>query len=67
MFRLKDLAVFKSGRTMPESRHALIENCSDEIVDGPFIQSAAGMRAVTDRFAPNQNVMNALLEQWFTA
>lgn len=52
---------------MPESRHALIENCSDEIVDGPFIQSAAGMRAVTDRFAPNQNVMNALLEQWFTA
>lgn len=53
--------------TTPESLLALIENCSDEIVDGPFIQSAAGMRMVTDRFAPNQKVMDALLEQWFTA
>jgi GMP synthase (glutamine-hydrolysing) len=53
--------------TTPESMRALIENCSDEIVDGPFIQSAAGMRAVKDRFAPNHKVMDALLEQWSTA
>lgn len=50
--------------TTPEGLHALIENCSEEIVEGPFIQSATTMRAVTDRFAPNQNVMQALLEQW---
>jgi len=52
--------------TTPESLHALIENCSDEIVDGPFIQSATTMRAITDRFAPNQKVMQDLLGQWFT-
>ena len=52
--------------TTPESLHALIENCSDEIVDGPFIQSATTMRAVTDHFAPNQKVMQDLLGQWFT-
>ena len=53
--------------TTPESLRALIEHCSDEIVDGPFIQSASAMRAVTDRFEPNQKVMEALLEQWFGA
>lgn len=53
--------------TTPESLHALIENCSEEIVEGPFIQSATTMRAVTDRFAPNQNVMEALLAKWSTA
>jgi len=53
--------------TTPESLHALIENCSDEIVDGPFIQSATTMRTVTDRFAPNQKVMETLLGQWVAA
>jgi len=53
--------------TTPESLQALIENCSDEIVDGPFIQPAADMHAVRDRFAPNQKIMAALLDQWFTA
>ena len=52
--------------TTPESLHALIENCSDEVVDGPFIQSAATMRAIADRFAPNQKSMEDLLGQWFT-
>lgn len=53
--------------TTPGSLHALIENCSDEIVDSAFIQSANAMRAVTDRFAFNQKVMDALLEQWVMA
>jgi GMP synthase (glutamine-hydrolysing) len=53
--------------TTPESLGALIASCSEEIVDGPYIQSATDMRAVPDRFAPNQDVMRALLEQWFSA
>jgi len=53
--------------TTRESLDALIENCADEIVEGPFIQPSATMRAVTDRFRPNQEVMKALLEQWVAA
>lgn len=53
--------------TTRESLHALIENCTDAIVGGPFIQPSATMRAVTDRFTPNQKVMKALLEQWVAA
>lgn len=34
--------------TTPESLQALIANCSEEIVDGPYIQSATDMRAVQD-------------------
>ena len=53
--------------TTRESLHALIENCADEIEEGPFIQSSVTMRAVTDRFTPNQEIMKALLEQWVAA
>jgi GMP synthase-like glutamine amidotransferase len=50
--------------TTPASLEALIENCSAELVESPFIQSADAMRAVGDRFAPNQQIMSALLSQW---
>jgi GMP synthase-like glutamine amidotransferase len=53
--------------TTRKSLHDLIENCADEIVEGPFIQPSATMRAVTDRFTPNQKVMKALLDQWVAA
>lgn len=53
--------------TTPDSMQALIENCSDELGDGPFVQSAAEMRRVTNRFTPNQQIMEALLQQWIKA
>jgi GMP synthase-like glutamine amidotransferase len=53
--------------TTPDSLLALIDNCSADLVQGPFIQSAAAMQAVIDRFAPNQRVMDALLSQWIAS
>jgi GMP synthase-like glutamine amidotransferase len=50
--------------TTPNSLQALVDNCSAELVEGPFIQSASAMQAVIDRFAPNQRVMDDLLSQW---
>jgi GMP synthase-like glutamine amidotransferase len=44
---------------------ALLTHCGNELVEGrPYIQSAATIGAVTDRFEPNQTVMRALLEKW---
>jgi GMP synthase-like glutamine amidotransferase len=53
--------------TTPASLEGLIANGAEELVPGPFIQTAETMRAVTDRFAPNQQVMNTLLAQWMAA
>lgn len=50
--------------TTPSGMEALITNCGDELVDGPYIQTAEAMRAVTERFGPNQEIMQALLAQW---
>jgi GMP synthase-like glutamine amidotransferase len=53
--------------TTPAGMEALIAHCSDELVDGPYIQPAEAIRAVADRFTPNQAAMQALLEQWASA
>jgi GMP synthase-like glutamine amidotransferase len=54
--------------TTPAGMEALITNCGDELAgDRPHVQSAEAMRAVRDRFAPNQETMRALLEQWAAA
>jgi GMP synthase-like glutamine amidotransferase len=50
--------------TTPDSLRALIAHCSADLLESPFIQSAAAMQAVIDRFAPNQKVMDDLLSQW---
>lgn len=53
--------------TTPASLEALIHHCSEELVAGPFIQSAAAMRGEIHRYAPNQQIMAALLTQWMAA
>lgn len=53
--------------TTPDSLRALITHCSADLVESPFIQSAAAMQAVIDRFAPNQKVMDDLLSQWIAS
>ena len=51
--------------TTPTSMESLIDHCPQDLVDGgPFIQSAEAMRAVSHRFAPNQQIMENLLNQW---
>lgn len=45
--------------TTPESMEALIQNCGDELVDAPFIQSAEQMRAD----AGNVKTINALMKK----
>lgn len=50
--------------TTPDSMEALLAHCGDELVDSPYIQTAKSMRSVTERFIPNQGVMDALLSQW---
>jgi len=53
--------------TTPDSLAALIDNCAADLVENPFIQTPEAMRAVRDRFAPNQQVMDRLLSQWIAS
>lgn len=47
--------------TTPESLQALITNCGDELVDGPYIQSADQMQAKVDHFKTIHTTMGNLL------
>jgi GMP synthase-like glutamine amidotransferase len=49
--------------TTPESMEALIHNCSDELVDAPYIQSAGQMRDGL----PNIELANAAMKQLLTS
>lgn len=53
--------------TTPESMEALIENCSDEMVDAPYIQTAAEMRAGLLNVDIIHTAMRALLDDLFQA
>lgn len=48
--------------TTPESAHALIEHCGDELVDGPTIQSAEQMLTDPARYTGLNRLMVSLLE-----
>jgi len=49
--------------TTRESAAALIEHCSDELVDGPCIQSADAMLENADRFVNVNSAMASLLDR----
>ncbi len=49
--------------TTPLSVAALIGHCGDELTEGRFIQTAAGIRANQAHFTMNQRVLSTLLEQ----
>lgn len=49
--------------TTPESAAALIENCADELVDRPSVQSARAMLAAPERFDALNRLMDGLLER----
>ncbi len=49
--------------TTPESMEALIENCADELVDTPFIQTAEQMRKGLLNIGNINAVMHKLLDQ----
>jgi GMP synthase (glutamine-hydrolysing) len=49
--------------TTPGSAAALIENCGDELVDGPFIQQPAQMLSQAERFPRINRVMDRLLDE----
>ncbi len=48
--------------TTAESVEKLIENCADEIVDAPFVQSAGEMRARKDDLAALKNLMTVFMD-----
>jgi GMP synthase-like glutamine amidotransferase len=48
--------------TTPRSMELLIENCSDEIVDAPFVQNAERMRALVEEHRRIRPLMNLLLD-----
>ena len=49
--------------TTPQSMDALIENCADELVDAPFIQSAEEMRKQLPNLGNIHAAMTHLLDQ----
>ena len=51
--------------TTPQSLEALIENCADELVDAPFIQTAEQMRAQLPNLGEINAAMDHLLRQLF--
>ena len=46
----------------PEGLQALVQNCKNEITDGPFVQSAESMLANPQRFQRASRTMNRLLD-----
>jgi GMP synthase (glutamine-hydrolysing) len=46
----------------PESVEALVDNCRDELVDGPFIQSSEEILAETTYFKKNQQILFKFLD-----
>jgi GMP synthase-like glutamine amidotransferase len=51
--------------TTPASIDALINHCSEELIDAPFVQSAEAMRKGTSRFQTINKNMDILLSQIF--
>jgi len=51
----------------PASVQALVENCGDELVEGPFIQTAGEILGQTDMFTVIHRVMGDLLEHFVAA
>lgn len=47
--------------TTAENMELLIENCADELVPGPFVQSPEEMRAGLDGMSPLQGLLDTLL------
>jgi hypothetical protein len=48
--------------TTPESANALIEHCRHELVQAPYIQTAAEIRSQPDRFEALNLEMDRLLD-----
>ncbi|MGC3972232.1 MAG: type 1 glutamine amidotransferase [Pirellulales bacterium] len=48
--------------TTPQVAAALVENCRDELTDGPFIQTAEQMLARPERFEPLNRLMSGVLQ-----
>jgi GMP synthase (glutamine-hydrolysing) len=46
----------------PETVDGMVENCGDELVEGPYIQTAEEIRGETCSYAPNQQVMFQFLD-----
>lgn len=52
--------------TTPAAATALIDNCADELVDGPYIQAASSMLQKTSRFERINEAMWTILDRFAT-
>lgn len=62
VYRDRTIALQFHMETTPQSMASLIDNCADELVKAPFIQSAEQMKAGTEHIAWVNQTMERLLD-----
>jgi GMP synthase (glutamine-hydrolysing) len=66
VFEDRVLALQFHLETTPAAATALIDNCADELVEGPYIQAAESMLQDTSRFERINHAMWTILDQLAT-
>lgn len=62
IYNRKVLALQFHLEMTPDSVEGMVENCGDELVDGPYIQTAEEIRSEACCYAPNQQLMFQFLD-----